>query len=269
MANLKLIRPRSLKEFVAEIEDLQVAAGNPVWFRGCGKANHPLVASFYRKRRLHPVGQAGSMLERQMLTRFRQRCLPFLERALGEDDWDTLFLMQHYGIPTRLLDWTENPFIALYFAVMDAKPVGASSNSPHFRSDVCVWAVDPISWNRQAFSDRSFNGGILVPGDDEIKGYKPGSEFGGTFPACIYGSHNSPRIVAQRGVFTVYGAGHVPMDRLHSRAQFKNPALTKIVIRRNFIGPIRTSLLRYGITESTIFPDLTGLALEVKRDFGY
>jgi hypothetical protein len=55
-----------------------------------------------------------------LVMRFRQRTIPLHSRDLS-DEWDALFFMQHYGVPTRLLDWTENPFIAFYFAVMSAR----------------------------------------------------------------------------------------------------------------------------------------------------
>lgn len=48
------------------------------------------------------------------MIRFRQRSIPFSDRSL-QDDWEALFFMQHYRVPTRLLDWSENPFISFHF----------------------------------------------------------------------------------------------------------------------------------------------------------
>jgi len=268
MPKVQVIKPKSFKDFVAQIERLQGGAEKSLWFRGSDQAKYKLLPGFYRRFLGKPDGKSDSSLEKKIVTRFRQRSLPFLERGLEGGEWDILFLMQHYGIPTRLLDWTENPFIALYFAVMGAKSVGGRG-SRRYRSNACVWALDPHKWNRQALSNQSFDGDILAPGDEEIKAYNPERDFSGELPVCMYGNHNSRRIVAQRGVFTVFGVKHVAMEKLHVGKQFKKACLIKIEINKKFIASIRDSLLGYGITESTIFPDLVGLAQEIKREFGY
>ena len=59
-------------------------------------------------------------LEKLLLARFQQRSIPFHSRSLA-DSWEWLFFMQHYGVPTRLLDWSESPLMALFFAVTLAR----------------------------------------------------------------------------------------------------------------------------------------------------
>lgn len=267
MAEPRLIKPVSFKNFVAEIETLQGRAEKSLWFRGCCSSQDKLAPGAYRE-----IGRSANKydpaIEKRLITRFRQRSIPFLDHPLSDNDWDTLFLMQHYGIPTRLLDWTENPFIALYFAAMGESDA-ASVPYRRFRKNACVWALDPIKWNRQSLAKQSYEGDILAPGDEETKAYRPASDFSGAHPLCIYGSHNSRRIVAQRGVFTVFGQGNRPMESLHLKPLFSDSCLVKIELNKRFLPTIRESLLSYGITESTIFPDLAGLAQELKREFGY
>jgi len=230
---------------------------------------HALLPSLYRHQKLKTPEQLAD-LERQLMTRFRQRSIPYHSRSLV-DDWDTLFFMQHYGVPTRLLDWTENPLIALHFALMGARRKPLKSGVIRFEDDVAVWMLDPIHWNRYALRHVSFEGGILSPGDEAIKSYNPTPKFAGmqNLPVALYGAHNSSRIVAQQGVFTIFGRDTKPMETVAKFEDFPDQCLTKLIVNRSKISILRRSLLNHGVTESVVFPDLEGLAREIKRVFGF
>ena len=203
------------------------------------------------------------------MARFRQRSLPFHSRS-WEDDWDVLFFMQHYRIPTRLLDWTENPFIALYFSLMDAS-YDIGNSGPIFNKPVAVWVLDPVIWNRHALRHQSFDGGVLSQDDEALKGYRPTGDFRSmnVLPVALYGSHNSPRIVAQRGVFVALGQKTSSMANLYVSHSFPEGCLFKLIINSKYIGEIRKAISRHGITDSVVFPDLDGLAKEIRRSFGF
>jgi FRG domain len=159
MANVNEGKVTSLPQYLKLVEDARARSSGSLWYRGCGKSAYPLLPSLYRHERLKAPDELAD-LERQLMTRFRQRSIPYHSRSLT-DDWDTLFFMQHYGVPTRLLDWTENPLIALHFALLGAIKTPTKAGKLAFRADAAVWALDPVAWNRHALRHVTFEGGVL------------------------------------------------------------------------------------------------------------
>ena len=243
MPSIREENPRSFTDYVALIESLRKGSKS-LWFRGCGRRAYALIPTFYRHKNIKSR-EGLETLERQVMNRFRQRSIPLLSRPL-ENDWDTLFFMQHYGIPTRLLDWTENPFIAFYFAVTTCpftiKKKGRAAPMA-FSTDAAIWVLDPIKWNNHALSQQGYDRGVLTPGDAALHPYKPLTTYNEIpiHPVALYGAHNSPRIVAQRGVFTIFGQNTNPMEDAYARYDFPRDCLLKITFDRTVIPDMRSS----------------------------
>ncbi len=257
---LKIHRPRSFAELLDFIEQFQ-SRSIVSWYRGCHNFGHTLVPSLYRHKKRRKIEELIS-LETEITTRFVQRSLPFISRTLV-DEWDKLFFTQHYGVPTRLLDWTENPFVAIYFALV--------SPDESKNLDAAIWMCDPIAWNRAALEHISFQGAVLGQSSPILRPYSPGTdvkEFP-MLPIMIYGSYNSPRIVAQRGGFALFGQGAKPMEEVYKTPKFPEGVLEKLEISHEKIQEIRLSLFRKGFTEFVVFPDLEGLAKEMRRIFDF
>ena len=267
-SRLRAVYPKSLSEYLKLVEQLQRTAKRSLWFRGVGKTKYKLVPSLYR----HPTKKTGDQLnelERQLMARFRQRSIPYISRTLS-DDWDHLFFMQHYGVPTRLLDWTENSLVGLHFALMSAISRSTKNGRTSYADAAVVWVLDPVAWNCSAFEHVSYSGEPFASGDEQLKGYlrSAGAPMS-AHPVALHGAHNSARIVAQGGVFTIFGKNKTPMESLVQKGIFPSRALSRIIIRPKCIQTMRDSLLKQGITESVVFPDLEGLARETKRHFGF
>lgn len=131
--------------------------------------------------------------------------------------------------------------------------------------------LDPVIWNQHALKHESYDQGVLSTSDEQLKGYKPTSSFSriNNLPVTLNGSHNSSRIVAQRGVFTIFGQDKAPMESIFQRETFPDSCLRKFTIKEEVLPDIRRSILNHGITESVVFPDLDGLAREMKREFKF
>ena len=278
MAKLKENFPKSLPEYLKLVENLQrkariaerqQKAQQSLWFRGVGRVKYQLIPSLYRHPTMREKSQLNN-LERELMMRFRQRSVPYLSKDLS-DHLDALFFIQHYGVPTRLLDWTENSLVGLHFALMSAASRVTRRRRVTYAGPAVVWVLDPMAWNRTALKHVSYKGGPLTPGDEDLKGYSPSSSATtmAKYPVALHGPHNSPRIVAQRGVFTIFGANRTPMEALVRKGIFPSQSLSRIIIQPAHIPKMRDSLLTQGITESMVFPDLEGLARETKRHFGF
>lgn len=285
MAKPAEITISSIAEFAANVEKLLVEAagrypryaGN--WYRGVAKSkSHTLKPSLYRRPNTTKI-EEFLLLERQMLEEFnRQNVLHAAPRNHGHEDVDlhTLFYMQHYGVPTRLLDWTSNPFIALYFALSSARlepKIGYSE-------DAAVWVLDPVSWNKTALAHQSY-GDTGPISDPLVSGsYAPVKTARNQIdpnalplmqerPATILGVANNPRIFAQKGVFTVFGRDMSPMEVQFDKQKFEPHCLRKLIIPKAKIDELLNTLFQIGYTDSVSYPDLQGLVMEIKRTNGF
>lgn len=258
--NIAEVKPETFSALLDAIEDFQ-AANEVAWYRGISDASYKLSPTLFRHPEKTEIS-AIARLEAEVTTRFVQRSVPFLSRTLT-DDWDKLFLMQHFGVPTRLLDWTENPFIGAYFALTGI-PKRANA-------DAVIWMCNPASWNRGVLHHVSYDGGVLDESSDKIRYFRPTTnlEEMPNYAVMIYGTYNSARIVAQRGGFALFGKGLKPLEDSYVDGNFQDGILKKIVIGRDLVPELKNSLLRKGITESVVFPDLEGLSKEIRRMFGF
>jgi len=135
-----------------------------------------------------------------------------------------------------------------------------------------VWSLDPIAWNRTVLDHISYTDGVLVTTDDRINGHKPGIKdtLHSKKPVAMYGSYNSPRIVAQRGAFTVFGSDIIPMETVKTNTPaITDQVLDKITVPGDRVPQLAKSLTAIGYTDSVVFPDLDGLAREIKRGYGF
>ena len=276
MPTLDYAEIQNLQEYTKIVQDRVATAGNNLWYRGAGKYSFKLEPSLFR----HPEKDIGELLkiEEKLTIRFQQRGYPFIQKPLG-DVWEKLFFMQHYGLPTRLLDWSESPFVALYFALDSA----TKDNPGGYKEDAAVWILDPTRWNRFLQWRHGDKIDILTASNDDLtilRQYEPPENFNnivsGLPPIALYGTHNSPRIVSQRGVFTIAGYSTTAMEDHYQTYQrpdkhdnFPQNLLLKMKIPLSKIDALKDELKAIGLTHSVIYPDLEGLAKETRLFCGY
>lgn len=94
-------------------------------FRGISSRDYPLTTSLMR------LGGEYAKVESHLLRQFRKYAHRYMHSK--DDDWYWLSVAQHYGLPTRLLDWTYSPEVALHFA---------TCNTGKYDVDGAVWKVN-------------------------------------------------------------------------------------------------------------------------------
>lgn len=243
-----------------------VTDGRPLWFRGLSCAEHTLLPKLYREAADHA---SAIDRERRLAVRFRQRSLPYWPSGYPQNDWEHLFVMQHHGVPTRLLDWTENLFIGLYFALPSGQAHGVDDAHPDGSCTPALWVLDPVGWNATVPQLEGLidHGSIYTTADEEIvRPYLPATNENKMLqrndqPLAIFGTHNSSRIVAQRGTFTIAGRSLNPLETFATTTE---PVLWQIRIRTGG-DELKRHLGVLGFTESMIFPDLGALARELEQ----
>jgi hypothetical protein len=236
---LEAIEIRSIAELVDRVRSITERRGGVHWFRGQSGSEHPLVPSAFRGRRLED--------EVVMNARFRLHAPTRYAACPAADDlprW--LCLMQHFGLPTRLLDWTESPLAALFFGVSHVR--GAKP--------AVVWMLSPGNLNRA----------IGVP-NAVILGHaatRPLIEaaFLATEPSdrvvAVVGQDVDLRMSLQHSVFTLHGDA-TPLDERERSYEF----LSKLVIPAASRRELARDLDMLGIRRSTLFPDIENLAREL------
>ncbi|NMZ81844.1 FRG domain-containing protein [Pseudomonas mandelii] len=269
---LRTITVNSTFQYLNELEKLD-CTNKMFWYRGIGNVGHDLIPSLFRHKTAVTKSDF-SKIESDLNETFRMRSFPYTESFRWLDgEWDQLFFMQHYRVPTRLLDWSGSPLVSLHFALTSAR----TSASGEAETDAAVWVLDPVAWNRAVYHGTRFDGTILSPKDSWLNRYTPKEVYDSSTnvpPVAMRGSHNSARIVAQQGFFTIFGPEKTSMERIFmdqspGAVNFSQDCLMKIIIPKSFIKVMKKEMFALGVSESTIYPDLEGLSFELKRTCGF
>jgi hypothetical protein len=177
-------------------------------------------------------------LEAEIRVEFRRRGAQLITERPPVDRWGRYFLMQHYGAPTRLLDWSDAALVALYFAV------SMRGRNDDKNADAAVYMLDPWRLNEQAFkeakpvADEYRSLGPALPDWDEVEPYLTDDEFDNDelvleCPLAISPSHFSRRFAAQRSCFTIFGREKDGMKRF---AENLEPHLVRFDVKKEAIS---------------------------------
>jgi len=224
-----------------------------VVFRGVNNvANAPLITSLMR------LGGDPREKERHLLRNFRKYAYP---EVLGQNSiWYWLALGQHHGLPTRLLDWTFSPYVALHFA---------TANLRRMDVDALIWCVDVDATVEALPAELAtlirdegahvFTAELL---DQAASSLEALESLEGDFVVFLEPPSLDARIVNQFALFSLMSS---PTTRLDEWLQECETAVRRIVIPASLKWEVRDKLDQANITERVLLPGLDGLSAWLRR----
>ena len=235
-------------KFLDEIERTQCelkCTKSGAFFRGVSKSSYKLIPTLLRHK-------TKSDIEHNLYSNCYARAKHLM--PLHKSSWEFLSLMQHYGIPTRLLDWTESLALAIFFAIQDTP------------DDPCIWVINGYRLNTESGARDRYH--IIVPGIDQIGDYyeyfafenkQRRKEWPYKKPIFIEIPRTFERIYAQKGYFTF----HPNSEPLENISKF----VRKVEIPKTAIDGAKRFLNYAGVDEYTAFPDLYGFAQYLRKRY--
>ena len=222
-------------------------------FRGLSDAKHSLRTS------LHRLAEAPEQIESHLLRNFRK----YAHRGSVSRDsiWNWLALAQHHGLPTRLLDWTFSPLVAMHFA---------TEQLSKYKADGAIWCVDFVQTNKllpprlRSVLESEGSNAFTVDMLDRIAGSLPDFDKCDTNPFVVFFEPPSldDRIVNQFALFAMMSS---PSARLDTWLKRHPELCRRVIIPAALKWEVRDKLDQSNITERVLFPGLDGLSRWLRR----
>lgn len=224
-------------------------------YRGLSCSSYDLKTSLIR------LGGSYELLEKHLIRNFRK----YAHRDVPPDAsvWNWLSLAQHHGLPTRLLDWTYSPYVALHFA---------TSNLAEYEQDGVIWCVDYVSAHDRLPDSlhglleiegcNAFTTQLLGEGADTLERFENMSKE----PFVVFFEPPSldDRIVNQYALHSVISS---PTMVLNEWLETQSVDCRRVIIPKEVKWELRDKLDQANITERVLFPGLGGLCDWLARHY--
>ncbi|MFG1182930.1 FRG domain-containing protein [Xanthobacter sp. DSM 14520] len=237
----------SFNDFFSAVEEARRRTGTTrggAWYRGISDGRHQLLPSLLRYPNRHPDAEIN------MFANF----WTMVEDVSIADNWERLSFMQHYGVPTRLLDWTTDLNAAMYFAIANSDRRGTG--------DPWIWVLNPYKLNEMFCKERRIFDAVDRVGFDYYDAaiaQRKGAHFPNQQPIAMRPMWSNRRIRLQSGCFTFHGAEE-PLE-----AAVSSRIAKRVPIPHRAVDEMRRKLTAEGINSMRLFGGVEGLATYIRR----
>ena len=260
-ADFRIAEISDIGELLRQAEQALQDSGFNLWWRGISHYEHDLMPSAFRRDAQGKIVYDSLEEESEALRRFRLYSAGRHVNLPAENDYASwVFLAQHYGLPTRVLDWTQSPLVALHFACLRL----AEGNG-------ALWGFNPALLNELQIGVRSIvdfeyplaRRMLALPFEYAPTRRQSRVRNEGLRTEKVLAVQPKlfdARVQAQFAGFTIHGRVQ-PLNRMPEAERF----LVKFEVPARSKEDLRRDLFKLGIRESVLFPDLEHLAEEIQR----
>lgn len=237
------VQVTSIGELILKLRGHLEGYEGPVWYRGQSDSQWQLVPKLLRT--------GGVDREIYLINRFKQNATLLLSQP-PKTDFEWLFLMQHHSMPTRLLDWSESPLVALYFAARE-----------NDAADGALWMLLPAILNEKSNYRPDYEYEVPSFEVENLRNYLPetiaAEHRSRLFPMAAIAPRNSPRMQAQQGTFTVSHRENVAIEDVGAVGAARDH-VWRYIIPAAEKGHVLQELQLLGFGRFQLFPELESLA---------
>ena len=284
----------SLQEYLSIIEELrknytytELAAPNPIFgqqtyaphfiYRGHSNCKYQLLPGILRWNDLPNGGSvsAYSQIEFNILSDFTSEACRFIKDVSVDDVPAWLEIAQHFGVPTRLLDFTQNPLVALYFACIGSPAKNA-----------CVWIINEPAYNKKFFlqdhviytAQSKQMVSKIVTEEIVYRDFQP--HYGNMnyiqYPWIYKPHYREERVHLQESIFMLWGADYRPLTANIDGNEYMSTGvidnaqtglICSVLVPAAFKEELLHDLNMCGVNEKFIYPGLDGVGRYINKKY--
>lgn len=255
---------KTLEEYFRYI---RITTTDFAWFRGESREHENFIPKLFRNIKDDKIDEQLDK-EKHFFFEFKRKAKSMINNIADDDYWLWYFLIQHYGGPTRLFDWTTDASVALFMALDTSRE---KTDNP------VVFTLQPAVLTSYAFKElgKEIKGNphIIYPGEDDsnrwigniLKTDEPIPES----PIALLPAYADPRIVSQRSCFTLFGRR---IDGFKKDGKellcdcCKRRIRHRIIIDGTKKNELRKELVKIGVTSGRVYPGIEGLIKELYQE---